>query len=90
MSLLVILFSAVLFFVLTPGVFLRFPKNGDKYTVAGVHAVVFALIFGLTYKFVWRLGAKLRLEGFEGADNIEKDNKKQASTYAPSPKPSTR
>ena len=64
MSVLVVLFSAVLFFVLTPGVFVRFPKNSDKFTVAGVHAVIFALIFGLTHKFVWRLGAKLRLEGF--------------------------
>ena len=52
MSLLVILFSALLFFVLTPGVLLRLPKNGDKFTVAGVHAVVFALVFGLTHKLV--------------------------------------
>jgi hypothetical protein len=65
MSLLVILYSAILFFILSPGVLLRLPKNGDKFTVAGVHAVVFALIFGLTYKFVWKMGARLRLEGFE-------------------------
>jgi len=65
MSLLVILFSAVLFFVLTPGILLRLPKNGDKFTVAGVHAIVFALVYGLTHKFVWRLGAKLKLEGLD-------------------------
>jgi hypothetical protein len=23
------------------------------------------LVFGLTYKFVWKLGARLRLEGFD-------------------------
>jgi hypothetical protein len=68
MSLLVILFSALLFFVLSPGILLRLPKNGDKYTVAGVHALVFALVFGLTHKFVWRLGRRLRLEGMEGMD----------------------
>lgn len=72
MSLLVILYSAILFFVLSPGVFLRFPKNGDKFTVAGVHALVFALIFGLTHKFVWRLGSKLRLEGFEDPESKKK------------------
>lgn len=66
MSLLVILFSALLFFVLSPGILLRLPKNGDKFTVAGVHALVFALVFGLTHKFVWRLGRRLRLEGMDG------------------------
>jgi len=80
MSLLVILFSAVLFFVLTPGIVLRLPKNGDKFTVAGVHAVVFALIFGLTHKFVWRLGSKLRLEGFEDLTTKEPNDKKIPTT----------
>jgi lipopolysaccharide export LptBFGC system permease protein LptF len=65
MSLLVVLFSALLFFVLSPGVVVRLPRNGGKFTVAGVHAVIFALIFWLTHKFVGKLGAKLRLEGFE-------------------------
>jgi len=52
--------------VLSPGILLRLPKNGDKFTVAGVHALVFALVFGLTHKFVWKLGRRLRLEGMEG------------------------
>jgi len=68
MSLLVILYSAVLFFILSPGILLRIPTNGDKFTVAGVHSVVFALLFGLTYKLVWKLGARLRLEGFTTED----------------------
>ena len=68
MSLLVSLYAAVLFFLLTPAILLRLPPNGSKFVVAGVHALVFALIFHFTHKLVWRLGA--RLEGMsvkEGA-----------------------
>ena len=59
MSLIVSLYAAILFFILTPGVLLRLPKNGSKLTVAAVHALVFALLFHFTHKLVWRLGAKL-------------------------------
>jgi hypothetical protein len=76
MSLLVVIFSALLFFVLTPGVIVRLPKNGGKFTVAGVHALIFALIFWLTHKFVWKLGAKLRLEGMESMGGEPAKNKK--------------
>lgn len=85
MSLFVILFSALLFFVLSPGVFIRLPKNGSKFTVAGVHAAVFALIFGLTHKFVWRLGSRLRLEGME--DNKDKKTHSPPALHAPSLSP---
>ena len=47
------LFTAVLFYVLTPGIFLSLPKGGSKQTVAMVHALVFAVVFGLTHKAVW-------------------------------------
>lgn len=46
------LFIAILFFVLTPGVLLRLPPGGSKYTVAAVHAVVFALVYHFTHKAV--------------------------------------
>ena len=66
MSFIVSLYAAVLFFLLTPAILLRLPPKGNKFTVAAVHALVFALIFHFTHKLVWRLGA--RLEGFtEGA-----------------------
>lgn len=64
MSLIVSLYAAILFFILTPSVLLRLPKNGGKFTVAAVHALVFALIFHFTHKLVWRLGAKM--EGMAG------------------------
>jgi hypothetical protein len=60
------LYVAILFFILTPAVLLRIPKNGSKYTVAGVHAIVFALILHFTGKFVWNMS--MSMEGFqEGA-----------------------
>jgi len=73
MSLLVSLYAALLFFLLTPAILLRLPPNVSKFTVAAVHALVFALIFHFTHKLVWRLGA--RLEGMtvkEGAANKDK------------------
>jgi hypothetical protein len=49
-----ILFVGVLFFVLTPGVLLRLPSGGSKTTVAATHALVFALVFQLTHKMVFK------------------------------------
>ena len=72
MSLLVSLYAAILFFVLTPSILLRLPKNGSKFTVALVHAVVFGLLFWLTHKFVWRMSQ--RLEGMtEGAEDKQEE-----------------
>jgi len=60
------LYVAILFFILTPAVLLRIPKNGNKYTVAGVHAIIFALLLHFTGKFVWNFS--MTMEGFqEGA-----------------------
>ena len=75
MSLLVSLYAAVLFFLLTPAILLRLPNNGNKFTVAGVHALVFALIFHFTHKLVWRLGA--RLEGMEDKNETMTEKKKE-------------
>ena len=46
------LLSALLFFVLTPGILLSLPPNGGKYVVALVHSVVFALVWCLTCKLI--------------------------------------
>ena len=67
MSLIVSLYAAILFFVLVPGILLSLPPKGTKFVVAGVHALVFALIFHFTHKLVWRLGASL--EGLEMNDD---------------------
>jgi len=62
MSLIVSVYAALLFFILTPGIFISFPSKGTKFVIAGVHALVFALIFHCTHRLVWRLGAIM--EGF--------------------------
>jgi hypothetical protein len=70
--------------VLTPAVLVRLPPKGGKFTVAAVHAVVFALIFHFTHKFVWQLSMGMgmprpvRKEGMEekekeGLEEKEKD-----------------
>ena len=66
MSLLVSLYAAILFFILVPGVLLRLPPKGGKFTVAAVHALVFGLIYYFTHKLVWRAGVSL--EGFEALE----------------------
>jgi hypothetical protein len=75
----VAVYSAILFFVLSPGVLLRLPSNGSKLTVAGVHAVVFGLLLYFTAGFVWRASLSLSVPHVrkEGLDmpNSKKDKK---------------
>jgi len=75
MSLVVSIYTAILFFILTPSILLRLPPNGNKYVVAAVHAVVFAIIFYFTHKLVWRFGMKL-----EGMETIAPTLAKKATT----------
>jgi hypothetical protein len=70
MNLAVAIYSAILFFVLSPNILLRLPSNGSKLVVAGVHAVVFAAILYFTAGYVWRLsimgvGMKQKKEGMD-------------------------
>jgi len=63
MNLTVLVFSAVLFFVLSPGILVTFPKNGNKMTVAAVHALIFAVVFHFSHKFVWHISTESFQEG---------------------------
>lgn len=49
MNISILVLCALLFFLLTPNILLRIPKNGNKYTVAAVHAVVFAVLLFLIH-----------------------------------------
>ena len=48
------LYAALLFFVLVPGVVVRLPPGASPLVTAATHAVVFAVVFALTHKLVWR------------------------------------
>jgi hypothetical protein len=81
-------YAAILFFVLTPAVLVRLPPKGGKFTVAAVHAVVFALIFHFTHKFVWQLSMGMGMprpvrkegmqEGNDGEQSKEEEEKKKS------------
>jgi hypothetical protein len=68
MNLAVAIYSAILFFLLSPGVLLRLPPNGSKLTVAVVHAVVFAGVLYFTVGFIWRWSLSIPVLR-EGAKN---------------------
>ena len=57
---LMVVYAAILFFVLSPNVLLRLPPKGSTLVVAAVHALVFAVIFYFTKNFVYSFlyGAK--------------------------------
>ena len=83
------LYVAILFFILTPAVLLRIPKKGGKYTVAGVHAIVFALLLHFTGKFVWNVSMSMEgfQEGVAAPDRSSlKTNEIKAGTAAEDPK----
>lgn len=55
MNFVVALYSAILFFILSPNVLLRLPKKGSTKVVAAVHAVVFGLLLFFTTGLVSQL-----------------------------------
>lgn len=58
------LFNAVLFFVLVPGVVLRLPAHGSTVQQALVHAVVFAVV----HHFLGHAVKSFMREGMENPD----------------------
>jgi uncharacterized membrane protein len=70
MNLVLPLFTALLFVVLTPGVLLTLPKGGSKLTVAVVHGLVFAVAYYFIEKIVSDLNTKV--DGFKGMTSAER------------------
>ena len=54
-----IIYTVILFVLLTPSILFSFPKKSNKWTVAFVHGLVFAIIFHFTHKFVHKENFKL-------------------------------
>jgi hypothetical protein len=46
--------TALLFYVLTPGILLRLPPGGSQMTVAATHALVFAALHIAMHKYVFK------------------------------------
>jgi hypothetical protein len=80
MNLILASYAAILFFLLTPSILLRLPKKGGKYTVAAIHAAVFAIVLYFTGGIIMKLlnGEYLFREGF----NTELKFKNLANTYS--------
>ena len=62
-NLFMFLYTAVLFYVLTPGILLSLPPKSYKMVVAATHAFVFALVYKLTHRMAWKLA--MSFEGFQ-------------------------
>ncbi len=53
-----LVYAAVLFYLLTPGVLVSLPPGGSRTTVAVTHAIVFSVVWCYTYKAVHGLVGK--------------------------------
>jgi hypothetical protein len=62
-NLFMFLYTAVLFYVLTPGILLSLPPKSSKMVVAATHALVFALVYKFTHRMAWKLS--MSFEGFQ-------------------------
>jgi len=55
MNFLMMAYYAIVFYVLTPGVLFTIPSGVSRNMVYMTHAVVFALVIGLTNEYAWSL-----------------------------------
>ena len=74
MNWIVTIYSAILFFILTPGILVRLPPKASNMVVTATHAVIFALVFHFTYKFVWMATMNI------GAPVVEKEGFREGKT----------
>ena len=86
MNLAVAIYSAILFFILSPGVLLRLPSNGSKFMVAAVHALVFGILLYITSGFVNNLLQSLlgrNQEDFSFLNDDKEEEQEDFSSYQP-------
>lgn len=81
MKLIAFFFIVALFVVLTPGIFLTLPKKtSNKWTVALVHGVIFAIVWFIFYKPLTQVNYSFILEGAE----VQKKNVPGLANVMPS------
>ena len=59
MNMIMFIVSAVLLFLLTPGIILSLPPGGSKMVVAATHAVVFGIVFTLSHNMLMRFAGSM-------------------------------
>jgi len=69
MNIITSIYLALLFIAFVPGVLVTLPKGGNKMTVVAVHAFLFAAVWHLTHKFVWRMS----VQGFQNMMPMKKE-----------------
>jgi hypothetical protein len=55
MDMIMFLYSAILFFILTPGILVTIPPGGTPTMVASVHAVVFGIIMSFAHPYLMKM-----------------------------------
>jgi hypothetical protein len=59
MNLIMFVVSAVLFFLLTPGIILSLPPHGSKMVVAATHAIVFGAVWTVSHRMLMGLAGSM-------------------------------
>lgn len=62
MSIILAIYVSILFYCFVPGILVTLPKNGNKFTIAIIHTILFGITIYFTEHFIWILGSNL--EGF--------------------------
>ena len=72
MRVLMTIYVAILFFLLSPGVLVYLPPKSSLITAALVHAVVFGVVYLFTHKLVWN-----QVKDLEQTDGFTAQRKKK-------------
>jgi hypothetical protein len=79
-------FAALLFVLLTPGVVLRLPPKGDKWTVLMVHAFVFFILYYLFHGMIYKYFNPGFRQGFKSKNSNHSDDDMKYNTTKPGTK----
>ena len=78
MEIIMVIYTTILFVLLTPSILVKLPKKGNKYTVAFIHGLIFAIIYRITHKMVHNIGDK---ENFQLYSDSSCNNVKHSDDF---------